>query len=187
LYRQQIHAKLLRPPLVIQKLKINRNAWISAASYRILIYNNQVSNPPIHLHLIFEISSLKNQVRRTGFFVYFELDFYCLCSLKIPYESPIVGQLLDLISPATINLFEPRFKSYDPSDMANCLLWFYSRILKVGIFYCEKTKYEVCFFCLPYSGNWVHKWVRVQVPKYGSPTRVLFRSWFLSTDFDKMI
>ena len=38
--------------------------------------------PPIHLHLIFEISSLKNPVHRTGFFVYFELDFYCLCSLQ---------------------------------------------------------------------------------------------------------
>ena len=30
---------------------------------------------PIHLHLIFEISSSKNLVRRTGFFVYFKLDF----------------------------------------------------------------------------------------------------------------
>ena len=30
----------------------------------------------------FEISSLKNQVRRTRFFVYFDLDFYCLCSLQ---------------------------------------------------------------------------------------------------------
>ena len=39
----------------------------------------------------------------------------------IPYESPILGQLLDLISLAKINLFEPRFKSYDPWDMANCL------------------------------------------------------------------
>ena len=27
-------------------------------------------------------SSLKNQVRQTGFLVYFELDFYCLCSLQ---------------------------------------------------------------------------------------------------------
>ena len=35
-----------------------------------------------HLHLIFEISSLKNQVRGAGFFVYLELDFYCLCSLQ---------------------------------------------------------------------------------------------------------
>ena len=36
----------------------------------------------IHLYLIFEKSSWKNPVRRTGFLVYFELDFYCLCSLQ---------------------------------------------------------------------------------------------------------
>ena len=29
-----------------------------------------------------EQSSWKNQVRPSGFLVYFELDFYCLCSLK---------------------------------------------------------------------------------------------------------
>jgi hypothetical protein len=34
--------------------------------------------------------------------------------LTIPYKSLILGQLLDLISPAKINLFEPRFESYDP-------------------------------------------------------------------------
>ena len=28
--------------------------------------------------------------------------------------SPILGQLLNLISPAKINLFDPRFESYDP-------------------------------------------------------------------------
>ena len=38
--------------------------------------------PPVDLYLIFEKSSLKNQVLQTGFLVYFELDFYCLCSLK---------------------------------------------------------------------------------------------------------
>ena len=37
---------------------------------------------PIHLYLIFEKSSWKNQVRRTGFLVYFKLDFYSLCSLQ---------------------------------------------------------------------------------------------------------
>ena len=42
-----------------------------------------------------------------------------LFNFKVPYESPILGQLLDLISPTKINLFEPRFKSYDPWDMAN--------------------------------------------------------------------
>ena len=41
---------------------------------------------------------------------------------QLPYESPILGQLLDLISPAKINISEPRFESYDPWDMANCLL-----------------------------------------------------------------
>ena len=38
----------------------------------------------------------------------------------IPYESPILGQLLDLISPPKINISEPRFGLYDPGDMANC-------------------------------------------------------------------
>ena len=38
--------------------------------------------PPIHLYLIFKKSSWKNQVRRIGFLVYFQLDFYCLCSLQ---------------------------------------------------------------------------------------------------------
>ena len=32
-------------------------------------------NPPIHLHLIFEISSSKNLIRQTSIFAYFELDF----------------------------------------------------------------------------------------------------------------
>ena len=39
--------------------------------------------------------------------------------LLVPYESLILGQLLDLISPTKINLFEPRFKSYNPYNMAN--------------------------------------------------------------------
>ena len=38
---------------------------------------------------------------------------------KILYVSLILGQLLDLIPPATINISEPRFKSYDSWDMAN--------------------------------------------------------------------
>ena len=33
---------------------------------------------------------------------------------ELPYESPILSQLLDLISLARTNLFEPKFKSYDP-------------------------------------------------------------------------
>ena len=67
------------------------------------------------------------------------------------YESLILGQLLDLISPSKINISEPRFKSYDPCDMANCLLWYNTSILKVKIFYCKQTQKLRCFFCLPYS------------------------------------
>ena len=42
----------------------------------------QANLSPVDLYLIFEKSSWKNQVWRTGFLVYFELDFYCLCGLQ---------------------------------------------------------------------------------------------------------
>jgi hypothetical protein len=45
----------------------------------------------------------------------------------VPHESPILGQLIDLISPTKINLFKTRFKSYDPWDMANSLLCFFNK------------------------------------------------------------
>ena len=48
-----------------------------------------------------------------------------LGSKRLILARDIVGQLLDLLSllsPAKINLFDPRFKSYDPWDIANCLL-----------------------------------------------------------------
>ena len=35
------------------------------------------------------------------------------------YESLILGQLLDITSPAKISIYDPRFKPYDPWDMAN--------------------------------------------------------------------
>ena len=41
----------------------------------------KADSPPVDLYLISEKSIWKNLVRRTGFLVYFELDFYCLCSL----------------------------------------------------------------------------------------------------------
>ena len=80
--------------------------------------------------------SAKNVVAGSHFFYYgkilngkkcqFEtVDLFCQLQMGdvlpfIPYESPILGQLLDLISPAEINLFETRFKSYDPWDVINC-------------------------------------------------------------------
>ena len=39
--------------------------------------------------------------------------------IEVPYESPILGHFLDLISPPKINISEPRFELYDPWDMAN--------------------------------------------------------------------
>jgi len=46
-----------------------------------LSHSIQANKPPVDLYLISEKSSWKNQVRRTGFLVYFELDFYCLCTV----------------------------------------------------------------------------------------------------------
>ena len=97
------------------------------------------------------------------------------------------------------NISEPRFESYDPwRAMGHDKLP--TRILKVRIFYWKPPKIR-CYFCLPNSGTWVHKWVRVKfkvpkyrsrflitgpgswvrvkVPKYRSPTRDLFRSRYL--------
>ena len=36
----------------------------------------------LHLYFNFEKSSWKNEVWQTGFLVYFELDFFCMCSLQ---------------------------------------------------------------------------------------------------------
>ena len=47
--------------------------------------------PPVDLYLISGKSIWKNQVRRTGFLVYFELDFYCLCSLQKSISKLIFG------------------------------------------------------------------------------------------------
>ena len=44
--------------------------------------NSEKPKFPIDLYLISEKSIRKNQVRLTEFLVYFELDFYCLCSLQ---------------------------------------------------------------------------------------------------------
>ena len=48
--------------------------------------------PLVDLYLIFEKSIWKNQVRRTGFLVYFELDFYCLRSLQKSRLSNLIFQ-----------------------------------------------------------------------------------------------
>jgi hypothetical protein len=62
---------------------IVNNLNILPTGYYLFIFVERLC--PIHLNLIFEKSSWKNQVRRTGFLVYFELDFYCLPA-KINFE-----------------------------------------------------------------------------------------------------
>ena len=49
----------------------------------ILLYKFAVHQTPVDLYLIFEKLSLKNEVWQTGLLVYFELNFYCLCSQQI--------------------------------------------------------------------------------------------------------
>ena len=53
------------------KLFVELCTWI----HKLHRYSALVHRPPVDLHLIFEKSSLQNQVGRTWFFVYFELDF----------------------------------------------------------------------------------------------------------------
>ena len=63
---------------------VSKSLFISCAAsifYRKIIRFGLVL-PPVDLYLISEKSIWKNQVWRTGFLVYFELDFYCLCSLQ---------------------------------------------------------------------------------------------------------
>ena len=49
----------------------------------------------------------------------YKKQVYFIAFQYIPYESPILGQLLNLICPAKIYLFEPRLESYNPYNMAN--------------------------------------------------------------------
>ena len=83
--------------------------------------------PNLHklkLTLIFELreSLLRSKLRLhcylLGLFDTWKLDIEGGLNY-VPYESPILGQLLDIISLPKINISEPRFKSYDPWDMTN--------------------------------------------------------------------
>ena len=84
----------------------------------------------------------------------------------IPYESLILSQHLDLISPHKLNISKPRFESYDPWSWQIDQLWYNSSISRFRVFYCKnKTK----------NGIWVHKRVRVlkfeYINEYGSTSR----------------
>ena len=51
-----------------------------------LIWRLKVLVSLVDLYLISEKSIWKNQVRRTGFLVYFELDFYCLAKINFQID-----------------------------------------------------------------------------------------------------
>jgi hypothetical protein len=63
--------------------------------------------------------------------ILFQIFFFESSCTRVPYESPVLGQLLDLISPPKINTSEPRFESYDPCDMANWPAMIYYKHIKV--------------------------------------------------------
>ena len=69
--------------------------------------------------------------------------------LRIYHVPSILGQLLDLISPAKINISEPRFESYDPLTSK-----------EFRIFYCKKSKNIVFLFV---SRTWEPEYLN----KYG--------------------
>ena len=56
-----------------------------------ILTTSVLHSPPVDLYLISEKSIWKNQVRQTGFLVYFKLDFYCLCSLQKSISKLIFG------------------------------------------------------------------------------------------------
>jgi hypothetical protein len=56
-------------------------------------------------------STLAEKMEQTCFLVTHSV---CKVYDSLPYESPIFKKILDLISPAKIILFGPRFKFYDP-------------------------------------------------------------------------
>ena len=65
------------PQVFMCKIISMQNAWYFSTCMQL-----QSRLPPVDLYLISEKSIWKNQVRRTGFLVYFQPIFYCPCSLQ---------------------------------------------------------------------------------------------------------
>ena len=83
--RRRYLMRLVAFPRILTSFDATRYIFMRWCVWCLLIRVNSVKLHflfPVYLHLIFEKSSLKIRVWWTGFFVYFELDFYCLCSLQ---------------------------------------------------------------------------------------------------------
>ena len=90
----------------------------------------QIGKPPVYLFCFFGKSRLKNQVRQTGFLVYFKLDCYYICS-KVVCKNPIQNWRKS----------STEQQSYEIKSPPWTILWF--RIL--GIFSVENIK-RLCVF-----------------------------------------
>ena len=76
--------------------------------------------PPVDLYLISEDSIWKNQVRQTGFLVYYELDFYCLCSLQKSISKLIFAGLK---SSWSTSIFTAWFFQKSSTDQQGDRIW----------------------------------------------------------------
>ena len=68
--------------LILNSTCLAQTSSVAGSTTNVLKLLDQGPKPPIYIHLILEISSLKNLVWQTGCFVYSQLDFYCLCSMQ---------------------------------------------------------------------------------------------------------
>ena len=84
--------------------KIEHNAKGSNSEYSTILYAPYTHNSTRFQHDYPKMKQTKIALRNKSSFM---------------YVLPILGQFLDLISLIKINISEPRFKSYDPWDMAN--------------------------------------------------------------------
>ena len=133
---------------------------------------------PIHAYLIFEKSSWKNQVRQTGFLVYFKLDVYSFCSLQ-----KLISELIfAVLKSSSINLiFQTWFlKNQVQMDRAlRCL---------VVLYFDQDTCHECPWLgCLSFET--IDKWLSCSCNpttsadftnfNYQTKLKALYSAWFM--------
>ena len=76
--------------------------------------------------------------------------YYLMPTPNIPYESPILGHFLDLISPAEINLFEPRYRPhFMPVWVPLRIIWMFSILMYFRIIQSwEIAEHTIVTYCV---------------------------------------
>jgi hypothetical protein len=74
---KSVELKLISSLLILEFLYLGFLNWNIVYNY-----HEGCTGTFLRLYLISEKSIWKNQIRWTGFLVYFKLDFYCICSLQ---------------------------------------------------------------------------------------------------------